>query len=171
MPALAEALPQVQLIGDSLMRCTTPAAGGRLGQRPPVLASDVAFTLKLMFCPGLPNEALRSVFVLLRTFDYDPASPRRFTLVCAGQSLEFARAVGRFSYFAGSALDPRGQLRRFRLADTAAPPATAPADTALLALARRYRAATQAGAGNLLPGCGPYRAGEMGKRPVPHFPA
>ncbi|MBC8082075.1 MAG: ABC transporter substrate-binding protein [Hymenobacter sp.] len=152
--ALAESLPTTRLIGDSLTQLRyrlRPAAAWDDGR--PVLASDVAFTLKLMFCPGLPNEAVRARYGFITAIQPDALDPRRFALVCRGQSKEYALASGDFFILPEAALDPRGQLRRFTLADLQNRPATAPADTVLQALARRYAAADQ----NQLPGCGPYQ--------------
>ncbi len=66
-PALADTFPKAQLIGDSLTRLTyrlRPEATWDNGR--PVLATDVAFTLKLMFCPGVPNETSRIEFGFIR---------------------------------------------------------------------------------------------------------
>ncbi|RZJ87854.1 MAG: hypothetical protein EOO60_11765 [Hymenobacter sp.] len=54
-PALADSLPRTRLLGDSLtelsyqLRRAATWDDGR-----PVLATDVAFTLKLFRCPGIP---------------------------------------------------------------------------------------------------------------------
>ena len=140
-PALAEALPAVQLVGDSLTRLSygiRPAAAWDNGR--PVLASDVAFTLKLLFCPGLPNENARARYSFIKDFEPDGANPRHFTLVCQGQSVEHAHTSGEFYILSEATLDPRGQLRRFSLAELRNRSATAPPDSALLAMARRIAA-------------------------------
>jgi len=155
-PALAQALPEVHLIGDSLTHLRydiRPSATWDDGQ--PILASDVAFTLKLMCCPGLPNETARSRFDFIKDIKVDKTNPRRFTLVCKGQSLEHPQNSGDFYIFPESVLDPRGQLRRFTLARLQNWPA-AP-DSALQAVARRYLAADVGNFPGRLPGCGPYQ--------------
>ena len=152
-PALAAALPETQLLGDSLTHFRyrlRPAATWDDGQ--PVLARDVAFTLKLVFCPGLPNEAARVQYGFIRALLPDPADPRRFTLECRGQSLEYLPASGDFPILSEAALDPGGTLRRFSLAELQRRPAAAPPDSALEAVARRYRRT----ATSRLAGCGPY---------------
>ncbi|WP_210513778.1 ABC transporter substrate-binding protein [Hymenobacter terricola] len=157
-PALAEALPAIQLVGDSLMKLgyrIKPAAAWDTGR--PVLASDVEFTLKLMFCPGLSNEVARNQYRFIRAVLADARDPRRFALVCQGQAIEYQKASGEFFVLSEAALDPRGQLRRFALADLQNRPAAAPPDSALQALARRYVAATTGHISSQLPGCGPYR--------------
>lgn len=156
-PALAQKLPSVQLIGDSLMKLSytiRPEAKWDNGR--PVAASDVEFTLKLMFCPGVPNEAAQNQYRFIRSVLADPKVAQRFTVVCQGQSLDYIQASGDFFILPEAALDPLGQLRHFTLAQLQHRPATAPADSALQAVARRYRAANFSRAAGNLPGCGPY---------------
>ena len=158
VPALAAALPEVRLIGDSLMHITyelRPLAAWDDGR--PVLGSDVAFTVKLMFCPGLPNEVVRNQYHFIKAVIADPANPRRFTIVCRGQAPEYIKSTGDFFILPAATLDPAGRLRRFTLAELQHHAPAAPPDTALQALARRYQ---QGYAGRLpghLPGCGPYQ--------------
>ena len=153
-PALVESLPVVKFIGDSLTQLQyrlRPAAAWSNGR--PVLTTDVAFTLKLLCCPGLPNEAARAQFGFIREIIPDPTNPRRFTLVCRGQSVEYAPASGDFPILSEAALDPRGVLRRFSLAAMQQPTVPATLDSARWVVARQYRAANLAA----LPGCGPYQ--------------
>ncbi|MBF9141417.1 ABC transporter substrate-binding protein [Hymenobacter properus] len=157
-PALAEALPTVQLLGDSLMRLhytLRPEAAWDNGR--PVLATDVAFTLKLMFCPGLPNTGPSSQYRFIRDILVDPHYPRRFTLVCTSQSVENVQASGDFFILPEAALDPKGELRAFSLAALQRHVAAAPSPAVLQALARRYAAASPGQTPARLPGCGPYQ--------------
>ena len=157
-PGLADSLPRIRLVGDSLTLltyCLRGAAAWDNGQ--PVLASDVAFTLKLMQAPGLPNEGIRTQFSFIRELRADPNNARRFTLVCRGQASDFAHASGDFFILPEAALDARGTLRRYHLADLIDRPASAAPDTALGAIARRYATAAPGQHPERLPGCGPYR--------------
>jgi ABC-type transport system substrate-binding protein len=155
VPALAEALPTVQLLGDSLTQLDyhlRAAAAWDDGQ--PVLATDVDFTLKLLNCPGLPNEGVRSQYSFIRQLQLDPAAPRHFKLVCQGQVPDYTWASGDFPVLSEAVLDPTHSLRQFSLASLQKAAATTPA---LLALAKRYQSFGQSGTLNQLPGCGPYR--------------
>jgi ABC-type transport system substrate-binding protein len=157
-PLLAEAMPAVQHLGDSLTLLhyqLRPAAAWDGGQ--PVLARDVDFTLKLMFCPGLPNEGARTQYSFIREFRIDAADPRRFTLVCRGQAPEYAQASGDFPIISEAALDPQGQLRRFSLAALQNRAADTPADSTLAGLARRYLTIASGQGPTQLAGCGPYQ--------------
>lgn len=159
VPALAAALPAVRLIGDSLMHITyelRPLAAWDDGR--PVLGSDVDFTIKLMFCPGLPNEVPGSQYHFIKAVVMDSANPRRFTIVCRGQAPEYVKATGDFFILPAAALDPAGRLRRFTLAQLQhRKAAAAPPDTALQALARHYQQGYKGHAPGHLPGCGPYQ--------------
>ena len=157
-PALAAALPTVQLVGDSLMRisyCIRPIA--TWDNNRPVLAKDVDFTLKLMFCPGIPNEVARNQYRFIKAVIIDPKNPQRFTLVCHGQALQYIQDSGDFFILPEAALDPRGQLRRFTLAELQNRSVLAPPDSVLQAVAQRYRAADPGHFPSHLPGCGPYQ--------------
>ncbi len=156
-PALADSLPRVRLSGDSLTLITyrlRPAATWDDGR--PVLARDVDATLKLMQGPGLPNEDARAQFSFIREFRPDPTDPRRFTLVCQGQAPEFAQASGDFFILPEASFDPQGSLRAYRLAALVDRPATAPPDSVLAAVARRYNQADPGQHPERISGCGPY---------------
>lgn len=157
-PALAQALPQAHTIGDSLtavdyeLRTAATWDDGH-----PVLATDVDFTLKLLQCPGLPNENSRAQFGFIRQVQIDPANPRRFTLVCRGQGAEVLNSSGDFSVLPEATLDPAHTLRRWPLATLQDWPASRAPAPAVAALVQRYQQANLARQPDNLPGCGPYR--------------
>jgi ABC-type transport system substrate-binding protein len=157
-PSLADSLPRIRLVGDSLtevryqLRREATWDNGR-----PVLASDVAFTLKLYQCPGLPNEKVRAQLSFIRTVKLDAAYPRRFTLVCRGQAPEFSHQTGDFAILPEAALDAKHTLRGYSLARLAGLASLPPRDTTLGALVRRYQHADPSHHPERLPGCGAYR--------------
>ncbi|WP_170172478.1 ABC transporter substrate-binding protein [Hymenobacter rigui] len=154
VPWLAESFPTVKHLGDTLLQVTyriRPEATWDNGT--PVLARDVALTLKIMNCTGLPTEMAQAMFGFIRDIRLDSADARRFTLVCAGQSPEHIRSSGDFSVLPEYILDPQGQLRTVSLADMRRQPTLAAAQ----ALARRYQRLQLARHPENLPGCGPYR--------------
>lgn len=157
-PALAEALPAVKLLGDSLTQLTyqlRKAATWDNGQ--PLTGHDVALTLKLMYCPGLPNESARAQAGFIRSIQIDSLNPKRFTLTCQGQAVEHIQASGDFFILPESMLDPQHELRPTSLSVLQKRLPTAPPDSALSRLARRYLAAVPM-PGSPAPafGCGPY---------------
>jgi peptide/nickel transport system substrate-binding protein len=157
-PSLADSLPHVQLLGDSItelryeIRRAATWDGGR-----PVLASDVAFSLKLYQCPGLPNEKVRAQLSFIRAIRLDTANPRRFTLVCRGQSPEYSFTTGDFPILPEAALDAKHTLRKRSLKSIVDLAVLPPRDTALTELVRRYQHADPSHHPERLPGCGPYR--------------
>ncbi|WP_219158804.1 ABC transporter substrate-binding protein [Hymenobacter profundi] len=155
VPLLAEALPSVRYT-DSLTFITYrihPAATWDNGC--PVLARDVAFTLAVMNCPGLPNEAAEAQFDFIEKIKYDSTDQRRFTFVCRGRSPEFYSASGDFPILPEYALDPTGSLaalslRTLRMSEAAKLPA-------VTRFVQRYVGAQLNRHPGNLPGCGPYR--------------
>jgi ABC-type transport system substrate-binding protein len=161
LPALADSLPKVQLVGDSLtylhyqLRRVATWDSGR-----PVLATDVAFTLKLFFCPGLPNEKVRSQISFIHDIKIDSVNPRRFTLICRSQAPEFSFESGDFPILSEDALDPTHSLRHFSVASVIDSPTSAKVAPTLAALAKRYQQADVGHHPGRLPGCGPYELAE-----------
>ena len=154
VPWLAAAFPTVERTADSLLLVSyqiRPEATWDNGS--PVLARDVALTLKVMNCPGLPTEMDQALFGFIRDIRLDSADARHFTLVCVGQSPDHVRSSGDFSILPEYVLDPQGDLRGVSLAalrQPAVPPAAQ-------ALAGRYQTLQLAQHPERLPGCGPYR--------------
>jgi ABC-type transport system substrate-binding protein len=156
-PVLADSLPVVHLIGDSLTsfsyRVRKEAAwdDGR-----PVLATDVDFTLKLMQCPGLHNERTRTEYSFIQGVRFSATDPRRFTLICRGQAPEYVMASGDYAILPEAALDSAHTLRRYSIAALSRQD-SASSDPALAALVQRYQRLDFARHPARLPGCGPYK--------------
>lgn len=152
-PWLAEALPVVSRRGSFTLLTYTlrPEATWDSGQ--PVLARDVAFTLKVMNCPRLPTEYSRTQYGAILDIELDATNPRRFTLVCKGSSQNIIVASGDYLILPEYSLDPKAALRTVPLSllrtDTLAALRRYPA---LLAFASRYRRTSP----EKQPGCGPY---------------
>ncbi|MBX0291061.1 hypothetical protein K3G63_11455 [Hymenobacter sp. HSC-4F20] len=151
VPWLAESLPTTRVVNDSLLHITyriRPEATWDNGS--PILARDVAFTLKVMNCPGLPIELAQAQFGFIRDIILDPQDSRRFTLLCTQQEVG---SSGDYSILPEYALDPRGTLRPISLEHlrTQKPPSV------VAEFARRYEALELARHPERLPGCGPYR--------------
>lgn len=157
-PALADSLPRRQLLGDSLLQLhyqLRRQATWDDGQ--PVLASDVAFTLKLLLSPGLPNEKARAQLGFIRDIKLDATNTRRFAFVCGGQAPELSIESGDFPILPEAAFDPTHILRRYSVAALAGYPAGRPLTPALDTLVQRYQQANLSRHPERLPGCGPYR--------------
>ncbi len=156
VPWLAAASPQVERLGDSLMLVSyslRPEATWDNGK--PIVAQDVAFTLKMMNCPGLPTEMDQAMFHFIQDIRLDTTDSRRFTLVCTGQSSDYVRNSGDFSVLPEYALDPKGSLRSVSIRELRSGAATAYAS--VTSFVQRYQAAQLAQHPDNLPGCGPYQ--------------
>jgi ABC-type transport system substrate-binding protein len=155
-PLLARAMPTTSLRGDSLTLVTfelRPEARWDNGRA--VLASDVAFTMRLMQCPQVPAEGTRSSVEFVKATELDPANPHRITFVCRGHHPSMGIAIGDFLILPESYLDPKAQLRSFTLAQLRSPGPAALA--ALTEVGKRYEAAQLSRHPENLPGSGPYR--------------
>lgn len=155
VPWLAESFPKAQRVNDSLLLVSyrlRPEATWDNGS--PVLARDVAFTLKVMNCPGLPIEMDQAMFGFIRDIRLDSTDVRRFTLVCVGQSPDHVRSSGDFSILPEYVLDPKGELRSVSLPTLRQ---NRPAAPVVTNFARRYQALQLQNHPERLPGCGPYR--------------
>ena len=166
-PFLAEALPGVSYCGDSLTLLAyrlRPAATWDGGQ--PITSEDVAFTLKLLFCKGVPNEGFQMQAGFIQNIITDLKDARRFTLVCKGKAPDFVHASGDFPVLPEAALDPDGLLRQYSVAEVRGH-ATARRLIGLAVvqatIAARYAAAAPGQNPDKLGGCGPYRLEHWGK--------
>jgi peptide/nickel transport system substrate-binding protein len=158
VPWLAEALPVIRH-QDSLtlltyrLRTTATWDNGQ-----PIMAQDIAFTLKLMNCPGLPNEAARTRFSFIRNVLLDSTDTRRFTLVCKGRAPEFAHVSGDYPILPEYALDPQKQLRNIPLTALTQPSSGLLTQYPLLGtFVQRFNAANLDKNPKHLPGSGPYQ--------------
>ncbi|MDF7813285.1 ABC transporter substrate-binding protein [Hymenobacter sp. YC55] len=156
-PWLAQALPIVSR-RDSLTLLTyslRPEATWDNGQ--PVLAHDVAFTLKLLNCPGLPTEFARTQYGFVTDIELDVKDPRRFTLVCRTAASGIIFSSGDFAILPEYAVDPQKYLRAVSLSllqtDTVAALRQYPG---VRSFARHYRQSNYGQHPERLPGCGPY---------------
>lgn len=157
VPWLADSLPRIQQQGPLTLLHYRLRPEATWDNGTPVLAQDVAFTLRLLNCPGLPTEFSRLQYGDILDIRLDASDPRRFTLVRASSSLDMVLASGDYSILPEYALDPTGQLRAVPFSllktDTAAAIRQYPA---IRAFASRYQQAALSRHPNRLPGCGPY---------------
>lgn len=156
-PWLAQALPTISQRGSLTLLTYTlrPEATWDNGQ--PVLARDVAFTLKLLNCPGLPTESARTAYGFVTDIELDSKNPRRFTLVCRTAASGIIFSSGDYAILPEYAVDPQKRLQAIPLrllqTDTAAALRQYPE---LRSFARRYRESNYGQHPERLPGCGPY---------------
>ena len=156
VPWLAEQLPLVER-RDSLTYLhyrLRPQA--RWDNQQPILARDVVFSLKLLSCPGLPNESQRGTFSFIKDVLPDATNPRNFTLVCRGYAPEFRTSSGEFPVLPEYVLDPRGHLRQFSLPQLRQPDSILLRQPAVRALQQEFARAARWRDPRVLRGSGPY---------------
>lgn len=153
VPWLAETLPVVSRRDSLTLLTYTLRSEATWDNGQPVLARDVAFTLKVLNCPGLPTEYMRAQYGFVLDIELSASNARQFTLVCQSASQNVIGSSGDYLILPEYSLDPQGTLRTVPLpllrTDTTAAVRRYPA---LSAFARRYRASRP----EQLPGCGPY---------------
>ncbi|TLM88700.1 ABC transporter substrate-binding protein [Hymenobacter jeollabukensis] len=156
VPCLAEAMPR-ETRDDSLTYLQyrlNPAATWDNGK--PVLASDVAFTLKAHFAPGIPNEGQRAIIDFIQDIRLDAKDPRAFTLVCRGHAATHAINSGEFSVLPEYLLDPTGVLRAVPVRSFTRPVPNLEQLPAVLAFQKAFNEASRWRDPQQLRGSGPY---------------
>lgn len=155
-PCLATELPHVER-RDSLTYLhyrLQPQAHWDNNQ--PILARDVVFSLKLLSCPGLPNEAQRGMLSFIKDVQTDAADPRRFTFVCRGYAPEYRITSGDFPILPAYLLDPRGHLQAFSLPQLRQPDSVLLRQPAIRALQQEFEQPARWRDPRLVRGSGPY---------------
>lgn len=156
VPWLATALPRVER-RDSLTYLhyrLHPRATWDNGQ--PILAPDVLFTLKVLKCPGLPNESLRGLVDFIRDVRLDATDPRRFTLVCRGYAPEYRTNSGEFPILPEYLIDPQAHLRPVTLAQLQLADSTVAQLAPIRAFQQEFNRAARWREPRALRGSGPY---------------
>lgn len=156
VPCLATELPRVER-HDSLTYLhyrLQPQA--RWDNNQPILVRDVVFSLKLLSCPGLPNEAQRGMISFIKDVQIDAADPRRFTFVCRGYAPEFRVTSGDFPILPAYLLDPRGHLQAFSLPQLRQPDSLLLRQPAIRALQQEFEQPARWRDPRLVRGSGPY---------------
>ncbi|KUG06637.1 ABC transporter substrate-binding protein [Solirubrum puertoriconensis] len=134
----------------------------------PVLASDVVFSLKVITCPGLPNESLRNTLSFVQDVQLDAQNPRRFTLVCRGYAPEYRTTSGDFPVLPEYLLDPDSLLRQVPLGRLLGGDTTLAKTTAVQAFQQRFNDAAQWRDPRVVRGSGAYQlvSWQVGQRVV-----
>lgn len=156
-PWLAAGLPSVER-RDSLTFLhyrLHPQAAWDNGQ--PVLADDVAFTLKVLNCPGLPNEGLQGAVSFIQDVRLHPTDRRRFTLVCRGYAPEFVYNSGEFPILPQYLLDSSAHLRAVPLRRLTQGDTTVARLASLRAFQREFNQPERWRDARQLRGSGPYQ--------------
>ncbi|GAA4376245.1 ABC transporter substrate-binding protein [Hymenobacter koreensis] len=156
VPWLVENVPQVSR-RDSVTAITyrlRQAAIWDNGQ--PITARDVLFTLRLLRCPGVPNERIGVGLSFIRDIQLDSVDARRFTFICNGFAPEYATNSGDFPILPEYLLDPKGLLREVPLAELSQSSLSAGSQRICQAFAEQYNRPEQWRDPQHVRGSGPY---------------
>ncbi|MCC3159196.1 ABC transporter substrate-binding protein [Hymenobacter sp. 15J16-1T3B] len=123
----------------------------------PILAQDVVFTLKVLNCPGLPNESLRGLVSFIRDVQTDAADPRRFTLVCRGYAPEYRDNSGEFPILPAYLVDPQARLRSVPLQQLTQADSSVASVAAVQTFQQEFNQAARWRDPRTLRGSGPYQ--------------
>jgi len=155
VPLLAESLPEVRYVDSSTFITYRLRKAAAWDDGRPILARDVAFTLAVMSCPGLPNEANQAQFNFIEKVIPDSTDQYRFTFVCQGRSPEYRFDSGDFPILPQHILDPQGSFTALPLSTLRT--SGAAKNPVVARFVERYLAARLNQNPGNLPGCGPYR--------------
>lgn len=81
----------------------------------PITAADVVFSLKVINCPGLQNQRLKSFFEFIQDIRLYPEDPRKFTLVCGQFVPDEILQIEQFALLPEYLVDPQGLLKSYAL--------------------------------------------------------
>jgi len=162
-PTLVKAIPKVREVKD----------GPRKGQfaydfeileeavwdnGTPVTANDVAFTLKLIFHPGLP-AVWRGYLTQLSGIEIDPANPKKFSLYFSSFYMMSLEAICNTPIYPAYNYDAANRLTNIPLSDflDTAKTAMLNADVNLKTFVTEFNQPKFANESNSISGSGPYR--------------
>jgi len=116
-PLLVEEMPDVKLQADTSFYTFHVRKEAAWSDASSVEATDVAFSLKVINCPALNNDRLKSSFEFIKDIKLDSTDKRKLTLVCGKYVPEEALQIGDFAILPEHIVDPKGLLREFTLRD------------------------------------------------------
>ena len=156
LPVLAADLPQVTT-DDSLTYLTyqlRPEARWDDGR--PVTAADVAFSLKALRNPCLPDAVRRATTFFIRSVRLHADDDLRITFVCRERPLLFMAASGDFEILSEALHDPTLRWRNISLAQLDGEADTTGLTPVLRAMTAHFTDAAWRGPSPCLRGSGPY---------------
>lgn len=171
-PMLITKIPQVKMIQDGPHKGhfaydfeIQPEASWDNGT--PVTANDIAFTLKLVFHPGLP-AAYRGYLTQMSSLEIDPANPKKFSIYFSSFYMLSLETLCSTPIYPAYNYDPGNKLGNIPLSDfldTSKTSALA-ADPTLKAYVEEFNQAKFANDPNGISASGPYRLEVMNEQGV-----
>ena len=121
-PQLAKSIPEMRRVTDGPHKGElaydfeiNPLAEWPNGTQ--VTGRDVEFSLKLIFHPSLPTARWRGFFEYVKSIDFDPTNPRKFTVYLSSYYMLGVESLCQYPIFPAYHYDPQGQLAGIPLTD------------------------------------------------------
>ncbi len=163
-PALVKSLPAIRKVTEgpysgSLAYDFEILDEAKWDNGAPVTGHDVAFSLKLIFHPGLPTLAYRGYFEYLKGLEVDATNPKKFTAYYSQYYLLMMDGIGGIPIYPIYNYDPDNALTNIPLSDfmDKTKSAQLAADPGVQAFAKSFQEPKFANDKNFVSGSGPYR--------------
>ncbi len=135
----------------------------------PVTASDVVFSLKVIFHPGLPTQNWSSFFQALQAVEIDPANPKKFTVYYKEYYMLALESMCQFFIYPAYNYDSNNLLGAIPISDfldKTKIAALATSNNNLKAFAEEFNLPKYANEKSAISGSGPYRFESMNDQAV-----
>jgi peptide/nickel transport system substrate-binding protein len=114
-PLLIKALPKAEIRGDETLYTLQLREEATWDNGHPITAADVVFSLKVINCPGLNNQRLKSFFEFIKDVRVYADAPKKFTLVCGKFIPDEILQIEQFALLPEYLVDPEGLLEPYSL--------------------------------------------------------
>lgn len=114
-PLLVKEIPQAEIRGAQTFYTFHLRPEATWDNGKPITAADVVFSLKVINCPGLKNQRLKSFFEFIKEVQVYAGEPGKFTLVCGKFIPDEILQIEQFALLPEYLVDPQGLLQPYSL--------------------------------------------------------
>ena len=167
VPVLAKANAEVVHTEDGKLHLTYEIREeARWDNGNPILAEDVAFTFKVIFCPMVDNARYKQFFSFISDFIKYEDNPRKFTLVSNEIDLLAEPSIGDIAIIPSYVYDPEGALTNLTLKEIKENAETLETDSSIINFANNINSEKYQREKDYVVGSGPYQleSWETGQR-------
>jgi peptide/nickel transport system substrate-binding protein len=118
-PLLVKEIPQAEIKGAQSFYTFHLREEATWDNGKPITAADVVFSLKVINCPGLKNQRLKSFFEFIKDIRVYGENPKKFTLVCGKFMPDEILQIEQFALLPEYLVDPQGLLLPYSLKELA----------------------------------------------------
>ena len=154
-PILAKEMPKLENLPDGKQRVTIELREEATWDNgTPVLAEDVAFSLKAAKIPTINQPSIRGYYRDIEDLQIDPANPRRYSVIFAQPYMLSATIAGDMTIFPKYVYDPKGALDKVTVKELYEQGDNYKADSAVLKFSEEFQ--SDKFNRETVVGCGPY---------------